>query len=201
MKTQRHALEQRVAARTTELEEANARLVELSYRDTLTAVANRRRLLEQLQQLERSTDAGGPASQHALILVDVDHFKACNDRFGHPGADEVLRNIAATMLRCAPDDALVARYGGEEFACLLPGADTSQAVIVAGRTRTAVAACRIPVSDEAATMQVTISAGVASTSFQDTDYTHHHLLRDADLALYQAKSDGRNRVRTQRNTA
>jgi diguanylate cyclase (GGDEF)-like protein len=195
LQTQRQALEHRVAARTVELDMANARLVELSYHDALTAVANRRRLLEQLQQLNWTTDSGAPIVHHALILVDVDHFKACNDRFGHPAGDEVLRTIAATMLRCAPDDALVARYGGEEFACLLRDADSSQAVVVAERMRVAVAACQIPVPDEAATMQVTISAGVASTACQNADYTHHHLLRDADLALYQAKHNGRNRVR------
>lgn len=196
LQAQRQALERNVTARTIELDEANARLVQLSYHDALTAVANRRRLLEQLQQLDGTTDAQSPAADHALIFVDVDHFKACNDRFGHPAGDEVLRAIAATMLRCAPDDALVARYGGEEFACLMPGADTAQAAVVAERMRVAVAACQVPVPDDTATMKVTISAGIASSASHDIYYTHHHLLRDADLALYQAKTDGRNCVRT-----
>lgn len=200
LQTQQQALEHRVAARTAELDQANARLVELSYHDALTTVANRRRLLEQLQQLDRTTHVGVPAFHHALILVDVDHFKTCNDRFGHPAGDEVLRAIASTMLRCAPDDSLVARYGGEEFACLLPDADIARASLIAEHMRAAVATCNISVPGAAATMQVTISAGVASTASQHVDYTHHHLLRDADLALYQAKSEGRNRVRTRQST-
>jgi diguanylate cyclase (GGDEF)-like protein len=200
LQAQRQALELRVVARTAELDEANARLVELSYHDALTAVANRRRLLEQLQHLDCTTATGSPAVDHALIFVDVDQFKACNDRFGHPAGDEVLRMIATTMLRCAPDDALVARYGGEEFACLMHGANSAQAAVVAECMRVAVAACRIAVPEQTATMQVTISAGVASTACQDIHYTHHHLLRDADLALYLAKSEGRNCVRTRQGT-
>lgn len=192
LQAQRRALEQRVVARTAELDEANARLIELSYHDALTAVANRRRLLQQLQQLDHTRATSHP---HALILLDVDHFKACNDHFGHPAGDEVLRHIAATMLRCAPDHALVARYGGEEFACLLPDTDLTQALDVAERMRVAIASARIPIPDEAGIIQVTISAGVACTTHGGQDYTYHHLLRDADLALYEAKREGRNCVR------
>lgn len=197
LRAQRRILEQRVAARTAELDQANARLLELSYRDALTGLANRRRLLERLEQPDA---AAAPTRSTALILVDVDHFKAYNDRFGHPAGDEALRRVAATMLRCAPNDALVARYGGEEFACLLPDVDIAQAITLAERMRSAVEACEIPVPGEDRTMRVTISAGVASTVLAGPDNTHR-LLRDADMALYQAKHDGRNRVRSRAQTS
>jgi diguanylate cyclase (GGDEF)-like protein len=190
LKAQRHALEQRVAARTAELDEANARLVDLSYRDALTGLANRRRLLDQLGQL-----SGDPTTTTccALILIDVDHFKDYNDRHGHLAGDEALRQVAGTLLDFAPDDALVARYGGEEFACLLPGTDAVQATAIAELLRSAVQACAIPVAGEEHAGGVTISAGVADSVLADADDIDH-LLRDADTALYQAKRDGRNRV-------
>ena len=190
LQARRHALERRVAARTAELGQANARLVELSYRDALTGLANRRRLLERMEQASGST----AASPTALILFDVDHFKAYNDTLGHPAGDEALRRVAATMSDHVPPHALLARYGGEEFACLLPGTDAAQALALAERVREAVAACDIPVPGESRTVRVAISAGVASATLADADDAHR-LLRDADQALYRAKRDGRNCVR------
>ena len=182
-------LEGRVAERTAELDAANARLLDLSYRDALTGLANRRRLLERLDA-PSPTPANTPT---ALILVDVDHFKAYNDSLGHPAGDEALRAVAKMMQQCAPETALVARYGGEEFACLLPSTDTSAAFALADRMRIAVADCDIPVPGESRTMHVTISAGVASASLA-TIADAHLLMRDADIALYRAKGDGRNTV-------
>lgn len=181
--------------RTAKLDAANTRLFELSYHDELTGLPNRRCLLERLGQLEVSENTVSTPARHALILVDVDHFKACNDHFGHPAGDQVLRQVATTMLHCVPDDALISRYGGEEFACLLPGAYTTQAVALAERVRAAVEACRIPIPGETGTIQLTISAGVASIIIGRRDDSHQ-LLRDADMAMYQAKHDGRNLVRT-----
>ncbi len=132
LQAQRRVLELRVAERTAELDAANTRLSELSYRDELTGLANRRRLLERLN----APYTGRPTS---LILIDVDKFKDYNDSLGHPAGDEALRGVARMMLQCAPADALVARYGGEEFACLLPYTDTDDALAVAERMRTAVA--------------------------------------------------------------
>ncbi len=191
LKAQRRVLERRVVERTAELDAANARLLELSYRDALTGLANRRRLLERLD----APPAAMPVSPTALILVDVDHFKDYNDSLGHPAGDEALRSVARTMLECAPDSALVARYGGEEFACLLPGSNTADAVVLAERMRIAVAGCDIPVPGERRTMHVTISAGVASAVLTSSNDAHL-LMRDADIALYQAKRDGRNTVKS-----
>ena len=189
LKAQQRVLERAVAERTAELDAVNTRLLELSYRDALTGLANRRRLLERLN----SPYSGRPT---ALILIDVDHFKDYNDTLGHPAGDEALCAVAKMMLHCAPADALVARYGGEEFACVLPDTDTVTAVAVAERMRIAVSNCDIPVPGESRTMQVTISAGVASAVLAGSNDAHL-LMRNADIALYRAKDDGRDTVRSQ----
>lgn len=191
LRAQRRALERRVDERTAELNAANARLLELSYLDALTGLANRRRLLEQLEQ-PRSAHA--PTTPTALIFVDVDHFKDYNDRFGHPAGDEALRGVAASLQQCAPDDALMARYGGEEFACLLPDTNTAQAMQLAERICVDMAERKILVPGTDQIERVTISAGVASALLASVDDAYR-LLRDADKALYRAKLDGRNRVR------
>lgn len=187
LRAQHDALEQRVAERTAELDAANARLLDLSYRDALTGLANRRRLLETLER----TPAGSIA---ALVFFDVDHFKELNDRHGHPAGDEVLRRIVQAMSTCTPSGALLARYGGEEFACLLPGMTTAGAGDVAERMRAAVEAMRVQIPDGMQDARVSISAGVASRVLH-TPEDRQRLLRDADIALYQAKDAGRNCVR------
>lgn len=192
LESQRRALEQRVSARTTELNVANARLLELSYLDALTGLANRRRLLETLEQDPAAADRDRTTT---LVFVDVDHFKDYNDRYGHPAGDEALRGVAAALRHCAPAGALVARYGGEEFACLLPGAGMAQGVAVAECIRAAVVACDIPVPGSGQANRVTISAGVACAVLVDATAAHR-LLRQADMALYRAKREGRNRVCT-----
>jgi len=190
LKARQHQLESQVSARTAELNEANTRLLELSYRDVLTGLANRRRMLEMLDE-PAVRRAGTPT---ALIFVDVDYFKAYNDDFGHPAGDEALRSVAAAMRDCTPAGALVARYGGEEFACLLPATDIHGAKEIAEHIRTAVAGRDIPVPGTQKLNRVTISAGVAERVIASTADAHV-LLRDADIALYQAKRAGRNCVR------
>ncbi|HEX4479411.1 MAG TPA: diguanylate cyclase [Rudaea sp.] len=187
MRAQQRSLERVVGARTAELNEANSRLVELSYKDALTGLANRRRLLDVLGTF-------APNDVLSLIFVDVDHFKSYNDRFGHPAGDETLRRVAATLLDHAPVDALVARYGGEEFACVVPRTDIHTTRLLAEKFRTAVEQLVVNVPGTGQVNRVTISAGVAChtmTSEADT----HKLMRDADIALYQAKAAGRNCVR------
>jgi diguanylate cyclase (GGDEF)-like protein len=178
--------------RTAELDAANTRLTELSYRDALTGLGNRRRLIEGLEALaaECAQGAGAPT---ALVFLDVDHFKDFNDRHGHLAGDAALRTVADTLLRCAPEGALVARHGGEEFACLLPRTDAQAAAEVAGRMLRGVEAQAVPLPGGKASAGVTISAGVASADLARTDTDS--LLQDADAALYRAKRDGRNRVR------
>jgi diguanylate cyclase (GGDEF)-like protein len=192
LRAQRRVLERHVAMRTAELDAANARLTELSYRDALTGLGNRRRLLEGLDGLA-ADGARGPAGPASLVFLDVDRFKDFNDHYGHLAGDAALRSVAATLLRCAPEGALVARHGGEEFACLLPYTDATTAAAVAERMRAGVEAQAVTLPGGKRSANVTISAGVASANLAraDTD----SLLQDADAALYRAKRDGRNRVR------
>ena len=187
LRAQHEALEQRVAERTADLDAANARLLDLSYRDALTGLANRRRFLDTLER----TPSGDRA---ALAFFDVDHFKDLNDRHGHPAGDEVLRRIVEALASCAPADALLARYGGEEFACLLPGMATTDAAEVAERMRAAVAAMHVEIPGGPHDARVSVSAGVASRILR-TSEDRQRLLRDADIVLYQAKDAGRNCVR------
>ena len=187
LRTQREALELRVAKRTAELDAANARLLDLSYRDALTGLANRRRLRDALDRMPDGATT-------ALAFFDVDHFKELNDRYGHPAGDEVLRRIVQAMSSATPDEAVLARYGGEEFACLLPGMDTAQAVAVAESMRIAVAAMSLQIQDGPQDARVSVSAGVASRTLLAPE-DRHRLLRDADIALYRAKNAGRNCVR------
>ncbi len=190
LKAQRRALEYRVAARTAELHTANARLVELSYVDALTGLANRRRFIE---ALEHRPQFGAPDETTSLVFVDVDHFKACNDLYGHPAGDEALRAVAAILRSEAPAGTLAARYGGEEFACLLPDTSRDAAVAFAERVRARVAASAMGVPDTDRVFHITISAGVASALLQEASDTRR-LLSDADTALYAAKRGGRDRV-------
>ncbi|MEG2940492.1 MAG: diguanylate cyclase [Thermomonas sp.] len=187
LRAQREALEQRVAERTAELDEANARLLDLSYRDVLTGLANRRRLRDALERMPDGMTT-------ALVFFDVDRFKELNDRFGHPAGDEVLRRIVQALASCTPDEAVLARYGGEEFACLLPGMDTAQAAAVAEEMRAAVDAMSVQIPDGPQDARVSVSAGVASRTLHAPE-DRQRLLRDADIALYQAKGAGRNCVR------
>ncbi len=183
-------LEEKIAMRTSELHDANARLRALSYEDALTGLANRRRLLEELE----SGSLRATGQMTSLILIDVDLFKEYNDRFGHPAGDEALRCVARDITSAAPGEALVARYGGEEFACLLPGTSLQQARSIGERMRARVAAGQVQVPGTSQTCGVTISAGVAGRELK-TEADAHRLLRDADIALYQAKDAGRNCVR------
>jgi diguanylate cyclase (GGDEF)-like protein len=177
-----------VSERTLQLEEANRRLEELSFVDSLTGVANRRQF-EQLLDLEwrRAVRSGHSLS---LLIADIDRFKAFNDTYGHQAGDCRLREVANLLdgvVQRAGDQ--VARYGGEEFAALLPETDAAGATAIADRMRRAVdALC----TDG---RRVTISFGVASTRPIDQS-TPHALVAAADAALYEAKRDGRNLVRT-----
>ena len=191
LRAQQHHLESVVATRTQQLNAANERLVELSYTDVLTGLANRRMFQKQLH--DRFASHGGTEPM-SLVFIDVDHFKHINDRLGHPAGDEVLRSIATTLRTCTPAAGLIARYGGEEFACLLPGVPLGDAQVIAERMRAEVEARPIPVPGWPEDVHATISAGVATVAPQSEDDIHH-LLRIADLALYRAKDDGRNRVR------
>ncbi len=181
-------LERMVADRTKELESANRRLHDMAHLDGLTAVANRRRLDDWLQQAwAQCGDHGRPL---AVMIIDVDHFKSYNDRMGHLAGDELLKQVVEALSGCLRRaDDLVARYGGDEFVAVLPGADVDKAQSVAETMRRRV---RETVSG------ASVSIGVAAR-IPRTEESVAQLLSEADEALYRSKQDGRNCVRVFRS--
>lgn len=190
LRRRQSALERRIDARTAELNHANQQLLELSRRDALTGVFNRRWLMEALKPQTLRENHHYHAS---LIFIDVDHFKGFNDNLGHLAGDQALRLVAETIDQCAPGHALVARYGGEEFACLLFNLELAAAHAIAEKIRVAVARRAVHVNGHGS-RHVTISAGVAWRRLDD-EHAAEALLRDADQAQYEAKRAGRNCVR------
>jgi diguanylate cyclase (GGDEF)-like protein/PAS domain S-box-containing protein len=178
----------------TEQKAMEAQLAELASRDGLTSLANRRQFDEQLQK-ER-TRAARTGSPLALLMIDVDHFKAFNDTYGHPAGDACLQEVArALMAEAARPCDLVARYGGEEFAVLLPDTDLDGCRVVADRVRLAIEALAVPHSASATAPHVTVSIGGAIIDGLDTETQPEALVEAADRALYAAKAAGRNRAR------
>lgn len=165
----------------------------LSFIDGLTGIANRRHFDETLEREWRR--CGRSNLPLSVIILDVDHFKAFNDRYGHQAGDDCLRAVARMMAEHAkrPGD-LAARFGGEEFVCLLPETDAEGAMRVAERLRTRIEAEGIPHAASPVTPYVTISLGCASM-VPPIDQAATRLLEKADQALYAAKREGRNRWR------
>ena len=167
-----------------------AELARLAQTDVLTGLPNRR-CFETVfaQSWETSRNTGGPL---ALILIDADHFKRYNDRYGHAIGDAVLKGLAASLGASVrrPGD-LVARIGGEEFAVLLPGTDRNGATRIAEAIHHAIAGFAVP-SAGIAPRTVTVSLGLAVRSGKESA---EDLYRRADSALYEAKAGGRNQTR------
>ena len=182
-------LHQRLAFQNVELEKLNRMLFEQSRQDPLTSLGNRLRLREDLQVLQSRTERYG--HNYAVALLDVDFFKAYNDRYGHLAGDAVLRRVAATISSGQRTGDTAYRYGGEEFLVVLPEQDAEAATAITDRLRQAVEDLGIPHADGGPGGVLTISAGGAvSIGAGDAD----GLLKAADKALYTAKSGGRNRV-------
>ncbi|MEP7312205.1 MAG: diguanylate cyclase [Pseudomonadota bacterium] len=172
----------------------NESLIRLSNTDSLTGLANRRRLDATLAEMLKS--AAQRQEPIAAAMIDIDCFKKYNDLYGHQTGDECLARVAAAIHDCARTTDLVARYGGEEFVILLPGTDLAAARQVVERVRANVAALAVPHADSSYGI-VTLSLGVASlVPARDDTATDaaERLLRIADEALYEAKQAGRNRV-------
>ena len=166
-----------------DLEARAADLLRTSEQDPLTGLANRRSMERFLDQLPESGTA-------CLVLVDVDHFKDVNDRYGHVVGDEVLRQVATLLGRGVRAVDHVARWGGEEFIVVLPGGSTALGVDAANRLRQRVEEHQWSVVRPG--LRLTVSAGVASGDVPDLDAVLHR----ADAALYAAKRGGRNLVRS-----
>jgi diguanylate cyclase (GGDEF)-like protein len=198
-------LEQRVQQRTGELLEANDQLREeirererieavlqqTARTDYLTQLPNRRAMIQILdKEAARFERAKHPFS---LVLLDIDHFKSINDSFGHDGGDEILVKIAASTRGWMREKDVLSRWGGEEFLILLSDTDVERATEQAERLRTAIEAQAFTIGH--GETRITASLGVAGyTSNQGID----SCIKDADIALYRAKSGGRNCVVTYR---
>ena len=159
--------------------------------DALTGIANRRNFDVALEREWRR--CGRSAQPLSLLMIDVDHFKAYNDRFGHQRGDECLRRVARALTDCVgrPAD-LVARYGGEEFVCLLPEVGRRGAAKMARRMAAAIARIAIAHPDSPLGARITVSIGVATVA--EIAGESETLLGLADKLLYAAKKDGRDRV-------
>lgn len=129
----------------------------------------------------------------SLFMLDIDHFKEVNDRYGHISGDMVLKQLSQEMPRYLREHDLIGRIGGEEFAVLLPETSLEAATLIAERLRQAVEKLSFKVMHES-TIQLTISIGVASSI--EVEQNLEKLWQESDLRLYQAKSSGRNQVVT-----
>ncbi|MBI3145054.1 MAG: diguanylate cyclase [Pseudogulbenkiania sp.] len=180
-------LEQKVAERTNELAEANRQLNYLATTDALTGLPNRRHFLDALKR--QAAQAARDGAPFCVAMLDIDHFKAVNDRHGHAAGDLILQMAAERLGRNLREMDLMGRLGGEEFAVLLPGSTLAEALAVAERLRSEMAAAPVKIGHTA--VPVTISLGVAQSVPGEAGGT---LLSRADTGLYLAKNGGRNRV-------
>lgn len=166
-----------------------AQLISLATADSLTGAANRRHFLERAEvEIQRAARYGHPLS---LALIDLDHFKKVNDTHGHHAGDAALTHLCRVLAGILRDVDVLGRMGGEEFAVLLPETDLVRAVRVAERMRAALESSPVPLAEGSLTL--TLSAGVATHG--PGAPTIDALLQQADAAMYQAKSAGRNQVK------
>ncbi|MBI5885592.1 MAG: diguanylate cyclase [Deltaproteobacteria bacterium] len=183
-------LEKKVEERTSELNDVNVKLQELSITDGLTGAFNHRyfygKLTEEIKRAERYCH---PLS---IIMSDIDYFKDYNDAHGHVAGDSVLKGVVSCIRRNVREQDMVARYGGEEFSVILPETGKKVAVDVAERIRRCLQAQAISRKDTQPGGSLTISLGIAA--FPDDAADPKGLIEKADAALYKAKENGRNRV-------
>ena len=162
---------------------------EVAQIDALTFLLNRRMIVRKLQ--DEVLRAERYNSLLSISVVDVDHFKVVNDTYGHSVGDEVLRQVAGQLQDHIRHPDIVGRYGGEEFLILLPSSDAKAAAEQAMRLCKHVREMIVPINHSEQTINITISIGVAQ--FQNGVDTWDTLLNRADNAMYEAKSNGRDR--------
>jgi two-component system cell cycle response regulator len=172
------------------LREAVQNSMELAITDPLTGLHNRRYLDSHFGALFDEAAARG--RQISVLLLDIDRFKAINDSYGHDAGDEVLREFAVRVRAHTRGIDLLARYGGEEIVVAVPDTAVDGAEAVAERIRERIEATPFPIHRGTRAIPVTVSIGVAARQAGDT--AAGEMLKRADLALYRAKQDGRNRV-------
>ncbi|HVR44423.1 MAG TPA: GGDEF domain-containing protein [Thermoanaerobaculia bacterium] len=189
----------RLARALAEIEERNRSLItensmlaELAVRDALTGLYNRGYLIEKLEaEINRAIRFRTPIS---VLMVDLDHFKDVNDRFGHAAGDRVLRVVGSLLRESCRVYDVPGRYGGEEFCLMLPSTELESTVPVADRIRRRIEATSVAIGRS--DLHVTASIGVASLGLvpEEKLFDSSALLDCADRALYRAKNSGRNRI-------
>jgi diguanylate cyclase (GGDEF)-like protein len=190
---QEHAFEEsavevlRFVARTIALDLENIRLRRLAVTDRLTGAFNREFLDQKLPAAIQ--DASRRGEFLSIAMIDVDHFKTVNDRFGHSVGDEVLAAVAGVLRGATREGDLLVRYGGEEFLLLFPGTDLATARDISDRMRLRMMDAPVVACEHS--VEIRLSAGVAQC---EKDEQAAELMRRADAALYRAKASGRNRV-------
>ncbi len=166
------------------------KLANLARTDELTGLFNRRYVRKLLQaEFRRAKRYGLPLS---ILMLDIDHFKSVNDKYGHNCGDAVIVRVAEIMRNVSRDEAVIGRYGGEEFLVILPSTTKAESIAVAERFREAVENERIDCGQ--VSIAVTISVGVASSGHEMEQDFPYSAVKKADQALYKAKDEGRNRV-------
>jgi len=183
-------LERIVEERTNALEKANADLIEMSLLDGLTGIHNRRSLDRSMERIFSDAKAG--LGTFSVMMIDIDFFKNYNDRYGHAEGDGVLKEIAKTIKDTIREEDRVFRYGGEEFVVILKDADGTLAKLIGERILQGIQNCNIA-HDKSPYGIITISGGIEeyNTAFVNPE----EIIRSADLKLYIAKNEGRNRLK------
>lgn len=186
------SLHDELASQRGELENLNTELISLARHDPLTGLSNRRVLEEDLETLEALVGRYG--HRYCITLLDIDHFKAYNDAYGHLAGDEVLCAVSTQLGSQIRTGDSIYRYGGEEFVCILPQQILAAGVRATERMREAVQSLNIAHPFASAGV-VTLSAGVATLD-PELPRSAREVLKEADDALYVAKESGRNRVQS-----
>lgn len=196
-----YLLYRRAARSNAQLQQLNRQLEYHSMRDALTGLHNRRSFVEKMgARTVRGTQerrVGSPEGVDCFMLMDIDHFKSINDRWGHGVGDAVLVEVARRLTTAVRDTDMVLRWGGEEFLIYAPGTDPAYIDVLAKRVLDAIGAG--PVDADSCTVPVTVTAGVVSLPFADAGSDDgadwQRAVRLADWALYQGKAQGRNQAR------
>lgn len=187
----RVAIGERILSLEMRLREANDKLEEMATHDSLTGLLNRRALYDcSSRELSRVQREQLPLS---VIMIDLDHFKEINDRYGHLIGDQALLHAAGILQRSLREYDLLGRWGGEEFLMVLPGTDGPESLAVAERLRNEISRSPLHLAD-GRRISVRASFGVANLDLGTLENRFEALVDNADLALYQAKRQGRDRV-------
>ncbi|GAB4484204.1 MAG: diguanylate cyclase [Thermodesulfovibrionales bacterium] len=182
------ALQDELKAKNNQLEELLYKVEYMAITDVLTGLFNRRRFHDVVgKEFERAKRYAMPLS---IIMLDIDHFKQVNDRYGHQAGDGVLKQISEIILKSIREVDTASRFGGEEFIVVLPNTDRKDALTVAERMRKTISETAFP---DVPDTRVTVSLGVAGIP-DDLIATEEQMVRCADYALYTSKKGGRNRI-------